>query len=551
MERERVQRLLIALCVAIALAVALGFRLHALFHAPLWGDEGFSVILARAPLGVLLARPIVEHPHPPLYYLLLKVLSGPFGLSEATARGASVAFGIGTVLLVIAAGRALGATREGVLASFLVAWSFLDIYVSQLVRMYSMLGFLSLLAFIMLARALTARQASWWIWYGLCGVALVYTHYLGVVVVLSLALGGIAALAVGRRASGDGMAWWGLVMTHAAIGAAFLPWLPFALKHLGGLRSYMQIHEILRFGPGEAGRIWIVRTFIRLVSLFSFGERVPGRMAGGLIAALFFALSLWGLVRIMKRRPRAGMVLAVGTIVPVILLVLLSPKVPTQPPARYFALTLPGYLLLLAAGIGGAGIAVARRLGRWVGAGVIGLLLLASLGLGLPTLGQYYRSATHADYREVVRWIEEHPGSGKALVCLRAKEYALLDWYATEPLPEGWHLLGVDFPWASHALAPGLSFEVYASVVGTGDRFVAWADSVEQVVIANLDSLLEQSSSFLFLYALSVERKAQDMDSILDPRGGIRDWLEDRYWRREIFSGEMYSLILYEIRREE
>ncbi|KPJ52936.1 hypothetical protein AMJ39_06400 [candidate division TA06 bacterium DG_24] len=541
-------------CVAAVLAVltAVGFRTQALFHASLWGDEAFSVILAQAPASYLVTRPIVEHPHPPLYYAILKAAGGIFGLSEGTARGVSVVFGVATVLLMIVASRVLGATWEGVLASWLLAWSYLSVHVSQLVRMYSLLGFLALLALLLLARALADRRWQWWVWYGLCGVLLLYTHYLGGIVILALVIGGGACLLLDREKRSGGLAWLRLLVVHCAILLAFLPWAGRLLKHLGGLSSYMRIQELVRFGQQTPSTpIWLASTAIRLVSLLSFGERLPGRALGGLSIAIFLVLALWGLVRLLRTHASLGVLLASATVVPALFLVALSPRVPLQPPARYFALVLPGYLLVLASGMVGVAEAVGRRLGRWAGGCAVGILVLLCLGLTLPGLAKLYRGMPHADYRQVARRVVENRDAGDALVCLRAKEYALLDWYAAEPLPEGWHALGVDFPWASRELAPGLTLAEYSSVVGRRDRFVHWADSVETVAIGSLEVLLERSSQVWFLYALSETRLARESHSIIDPLGMILDWLEERYRRREIFSGDRFSLVLYEIHREE
>jgi hypothetical protein len=238
-------------------------------------------------------------------------------------------------------------------------------------------------------------------------------------------------------------------------------------------------------------------------------------------------------------------------VIPVCVLVLSSPKHPTQPPSRYFAIALPGYLLFVAAGMMGAGDFLRRRIGRWAGWIIPGLLLLLSLALAAPSLQRYYSRMPHADYRDVISAIERSGQEGDALVCLRAKEYALLDWYATAPLADGWHVLGVDFPWESRELAPGLTLGAYSARVGKGPTFKQWADSVEARATESLESIIEVSGQFRFLYGVSTWRMARGAPSIYDPTGLILEWLEDHYREKVVFEGDVYSLILYEMRREE
>lgn len=536
----------IYIAVLLAVVVAIGFRTHALTHASLWGDEAYSVILAQAPWGHLLTRPITEHAHPPLYYAIVKTAGSLFDLSEETARAVSVVFGVCTVVLIVVAGRVLGSVREGVVAACLLAWSFTGIYTSQLVRMYSLLALISLAAFVLLAKALADRGWIWWVGYVVCGVAVTYTHYFGALVISSLALGGAVSVILNRERRARGLVWGKWAVSHLAIGIAFLPWSPFVHEHF----RHLTLQRSLRLGEGELSVIWLVRLTVRLVSTFSFGGRLPGRALGGVSVAFFLALALWGLVRLFRRRAPITALLTAMIAIPALVLILLSPKDPSEPPIRYMAFLLPPYLLLLAAGMAGLAEAAGRRLGRWAVVSAFAVLLFISLALGIPTLKWYYESMTHADYRQVVRLIEERGDSDEALICFRAKDYALLDWYATHPRAEAWHILGVDFPWESRDLVPGLTFPEYSSVVGTGPRFVQWADSVESVAIEGMESILQRSPGLWFVYDLSEERRACGSSSILDPTGLIMTWLEDRYWRRELFEGDSYSVILYEVRRD-
>src|SRR5215470_13440267 len=76
------------------LALTLGafaLRLHDLDAQGLWSDEGYTVLYSRLPLGQLLAEIARIDPHPPLYYLAIKLWTAAAGGSDFSLRFLSVA----------------------------------------------------------------------------------------------------------------------------------------------------------------------------------------------------------------------------------------------------------------------------------------------------------------------------------------------------------------------------------------------------------------------------------------------------------------------------
>src|SRR3984893_12344588 len=92
----------LALCATVLIAAAL--RVYKLDYQSLWSDEIFSLITTDPNLSVseFWAR-VRTDTHPPIYYLLLRLSSSPFGQSELAARAPSAGFGILTLCAPAAA----------------------------------------------------------------------------------------------------------------------------------------------------------------------------------------------------------------------------------------------------------------------------------------------------------------------------------------------------------------------------------------------------------------------------------------------------------------
>jgi 4-amino-4-deoxy-L-arabinose transferase-like glycosyltransferase len=110
------------LMLGLILFLALSLRLYRIDASSLWYDEGWSVHLAREPLGRALQQIGSEgHTHPPGYYLLLMAWVRLFGSSVLAVRGFSVLVGILTVWAIYRLGSSLFDRRTGLLAAFALA----------------------------------------------------------------------------------------------------------------------------------------------------------------------------------------------------------------------------------------------------------------------------------------------------------------------------------------------------------------------------------------------------------------------------------------------
>lgn len=369
--------------LALALAAGVAVRFARLELRSFWLDEAYSVAVAQAPLGDILAGRAGDAHTPPLYYALLHgwlVL----GSSDAWLRGFSALASCLALALACLAPAWLWpapAARRWTLA--LLAISPYQVYFAQEARMYSLATALALAAVWLEGAA--ARGSRWPGHLGLVAVGALglYCHYY-----LAFVLAGSAAWRGWRlwrgAAAGDRWgAWWA---AHLGIALAFVPWLEVVVR-------------LARSG-GQAFRSmpWAVPGYAIVRFLVGYGvlphdttlEQQPLRAllaAWPWLAAVAAVgtLALVGLVRFFRQRPsqqesevlgHAGAVVGCSFLLPAAI----SLAVPMYS-ERYLGIVQPLVLLLVVAGL--LGMPWKLRAG---GLGV--LLALSALGTGLWTAGR-------------------------------------------------------------------------------------------------------------------------------------------------------------------
>ncbi|MCW5851844.1 MAG: glycosyltransferase family 39 protein [Anaerolineae bacterium] len=224
--------------------LAFGLRVWSLGDASLFYDEAVDVSLAASPVDQILSKLAESNLHPPLHFLWLHTWLSLVGITEFTARFASLIPAVLLVPLIFAVVREVMRDRShtplllvGLPATLLVATSRFLLYYAQEARMYSLTVFWSTLAVLTLLRALRlsrtapeTREGRWaWVYHGLALAGMLYTLYLSVFLLPALAL---AALLTGwftfRR--------W---LTAALLAAMlYLPWLPSVIKQAQRLMAH-------------------------------------------------------------------------------------------------------------------------------------------------------------------------------------------------------------------------------------------------------------------------------------------------------------------------
>jgi 4-amino-4-deoxy-L-arabinose transferase-like glycosyltransferase len=230
---SRSLRLVWVLLAVLALSGVL--RVVGVSKEPFWLDEVLTYDSSTGRVSAVL-RAAARDVHPPLYYLGLNAWRAAFGSSEPVLRGFSALWGLVGIAVVMALAWSLFRDRWAVAASgILAALNPTDIHFAQEARMYVMaatLGSLCALALWQWLVADTRRQdVLWGLAYLASAVLLLYTHYLGALLLIAQGLVALPAFLLHKR--------WRSVLGYLACGLvaalALAPWLLYAIRVRGGV----------------------------------------------------------------------------------------------------------------------------------------------------------------------------------------------------------------------------------------------------------------------------------------------------------------------------
>ena len=143
----------------------------------IWFDEGYSILLAKQPVGELLALTAVDA-HPPLYYLLLKAWGEMFGFTEFALRSLSALFLGGAVTTMLLLIRRLFGTRVALVTIPVLILAPFALRYGYEVRMYALAGLIGVVATYALVRAHESTNNRWWVVYTALVALGMYTLYM-------------------------------------------------------------------------------------------------------------------------------------------------------------------------------------------------------------------------------------------------------------------------------------------------------------------------------------------------------------------------------------
>ncbi|MBC7223368.1 MAG: glycosyltransferase family 39 protein, partial [Anaerolineae bacterium] len=289
-----------ALLVLCLLALAL--RVHRLEAQSLWYDEGVTAYLTTLSLPDLTAW-TADDIQPPLYYYAVWLWVRLAGTGEFALRFPSVLAGMLAVPCLAWVGRRVaGSRRAGLVAGLLVAVSPLHLWYAQEARNYTWVTLLCLAASGLLwARLQGGGARTWrgWLPYVALMASAVYTHYFAFFVLAFHALfavawalghgrGGASTVPAGRATHASPLHRWPSLRQAlgavAAVGVAYLPWIPFLVRRW---------HEDVSYWPGtlklgEASR--------KVALAFLGGETILEAEGMRLLAPYLAVLALAALV---------------------------------------------------------------------------------------------------------------------------------------------------------------------------------------------------------------------------------------------------------------
>ena len=154
----------------------------------IWLDEVASYQFAASNVFKMITGEVHDPAHPFLYFILLHFWMKFFGFSEVGLRSLSAIFGILSIPLMYVFGEKLFNAETGLMAALLLSMSSLHIYCSQEARMYSLAMFLTLLAVLFYYQGLMVDRRIFWVGYTIFSILSLYTHYMAVFVLFSIAL---------------------------------------------------------------------------------------------------------------------------------------------------------------------------------------------------------------------------------------------------------------------------------------------------------------------------------------------------------------------------
>ena len=206
----------ISLAVAGLIVLAVALRL-ATMRDSLMGDELFMFNIVHGhSLGQALHIVRATEKTPPLLFIL-NWFSSRLGDPTYWVRLPSLLTGIALVPLAYALGARVFSRGAGVLAGGLVTLSAFGIFYATESRAYAAVACLSALSALCLLNALEQDRRRWWVAYGLAASAAMYTHYVGLFVVLGEVVWALLTRHERLRP---------LLIVTGLVALAYLPWLP-------------------------------------------------------------------------------------------------------------------------------------------------------------------------------------------------------------------------------------------------------------------------------------------------------------------------------------
>jgi mannosyltransferase len=390
----------------------------------LWGDEAFSVGLARQPWHVFWSYVWGQECNMSLYWVGLRAWLALLNAANVPATeflirlpsAVAAASAVGVVYLI---GRQLIGRKAALLGAALYWLNYLQLYQTLDARAYAFEMLLTNFGWYALLRwRRQPEQRRWELFYGLSMAVAVYFHYYAFVV-LGAQLVAVALIAWFRSS-----ARWRSVAAEAKgmarpvmlVVALALPTLVDAAVH-GGHNDWVPPAHLLSFGAlarDVAGYSPLYFIALSLAVLLAFGAVLASQSRPAAPTSLLSTAS-W------TQAPREVMIL-LGCWIAV-------------PPLAAFAVTQPflnlhlfnpTYLVVIVPGaclLAAAGALTFRRSAARVGAA---LLITVCAATAVPN---YFASAPRVDNLALVSWIDAHRQAGDGLVTTSNKASVTLDYY--------------------------------------------------------------------------------------------------------------------------
>jgi hypothetical protein len=318
--------------VAAITAALGGFLLVQMTVWPPHEDETLVYFVTQHPFGEVFRTVFGERGGAPLHWLLAYMATS-ISPTLTALRLVSVLFAVASVPVIAALVARLSDRRTALIATALVAASWMTIYHGIYARMYSLFLFTSALSFLLLLRAVGTRSPGRWAAWVAATVLTIATQPYGAFVL------GVQVVYVLARRRRHEFPLRPAAIAFAAVVVLVAPlWLTYRV-----LAS--------RFGIGVTGE-----SDSKLgspVDVIDYLWRALGDFSGGWTAAtaVTAALALVGIATLLRRRPAAVLLSAAVFVVPAVALMLFRSQTSVFLESRHIIFALPFFAMLVAAGL--------------------------------------------------------------------------------------------------------------------------------------------------------------------------------------------------------
>ncbi len=325
----------------IWLILILGLILRVIsLNQSFWLDEATSATVVKTlNFGEIITKFAPGDFHPPFYYLLLKVWSIPFGVSEISLRSLSILAALATIYIVYLIGKQIKNKSFGQTAAILMATAPLFVYYSQEARMYILETLIVSLIVLVFIKILKKGSSLLWFIFGLLLLILGATDYLPLLIIPIFWIYGL----VKKK---DLSFFSKLTLSHIPLAAGFVVWAPYFAKQLSAGLS------VRTDNPGwwqVLGRAGIKEAFLLpvkfMIGRISFDNKIVYAAVVIIVATLFGSLIFKSIKAIKKNS-----ILVYWLVLPVLFAFLLSFKLSVF---SYFRLifVLPAFYLIVSTGL--------------------------------------------------------------------------------------------------------------------------------------------------------------------------------------------------------
>lgn len=374
----------------------------------LWLDEAASVDIVRRSWHDFVRVLWQGEANMTPFYLALRPILLHVGDSEFWVRFPAVIAGIATIPVMFRLGEAVFDRKIAIVAALFMAVSPCDVSYSREGRGYSMAVLFSALSILWFIRSMDRRSTGNWLAYAVMSALAVYSHfYSGLVIVAEL-----LSLCVLLSRS---VPWKQLALSVVLIAALTSPLAVVAVNHNVGQLNWVQklnwleVYHTAVFFAADEGKV--LGNILWVFALFALGN--AARKTWTAYEHTMPLVDRWRYV-----------LLWAWLLAPPLLVALLSIHTPLFF-HRFFIVSLPAFLLLVAWGLGGL-----RRSST-----ILGLFAL----LSVVTVAQHYRR-TRENWRDATSYVLAQAQPGDAAFFFHRYSLGPFTYYRTRqnkhPMPE-------------------------------------------------------------------------------------------------------------------